>query len=190
MVPSSTPQYPGFSFNIQVDDLSAPKNLCMSSLHLTTVFQLQFQYSSVMTFPLLKIYAWVTFPLLQIYAWVSFTIPKKYPKISKQECIPVGCVPSAAVASVGGGGVWPEGDVWPGEGGVCLPRGASDQGGMSAQGVSAQGDVCPGGCLPQCMLRYTPPVDRILNIHFWKHYLSATTLQTVINSHIISNSTT
>ena len=39
----------------------------------------------------------------------------------KQECIPVGCVPSAAVAVSGGEG-------------VCL-------------GVSAQGGVCPGECL-------------------------------------------
>ena len=40
----------------------------------------------------------------------------------EQECIPVGCVPSAAVA-VGGG---------------CLPR-----------GVCLPGGVCPGGCLPR-----------------------------------------
>ena len=44
----------------------------------------------------------------------------------KQECIPVGCVPSAAVAVC-----------W---GGVCL-------GGGVCPGVSAQGGVCPGGCL-------------------------------------------
>ena len=54
----------------------------------------------------------------------------------KQECIPVGRVPSAAVAVSGEmGGVCP--------GGVCLveclPRG------VSAKEVSAQGDVCLGG---------------------------------------------
>ena len=43
----------------------------------------------------------------------------------EQECIPVGCVPSAAVAISGCGGVWP--------GGVC-------QG-----GVSAHEGVCGGG---------------------------------------------
>ena len=53
----------------------------------------------------------------------------------EQECIPVGCIPSAAVAvslevCLSGG---------------CLPRG------LSTQGVSAQGDVNPGGwvCLPR-----------------------------------------
>ena len=62
----------------------------------------------------------------------------------KQECIPVGRVPSAEVATGGVG-------------------------------------VCPGGCLPQCMLGCTPPCeqnDRCL----WKHNLAATTLRTVINT--------
>ena len=61
--------------------------------------------------------------------------------MTKQESIPVGCVPSAALA-VGGGGVCPGGEV-------------------SAWGVSAW------GCLPrgvsQHALRQTPPVDRILD---------------------------
>ena len=65
----------------------------------------------------------------------------------KQECIPVGRVPSAAVV-VGG----------------CLPGGDSAPG-MSAQLVSTQGGIRLGcllggvcrGCLPQCMLEYTPP---------------------------------
>ena len=38
-------------------------------------------------------------------------------KYVKQECIPVGCVPSAAVAVCWGGGFYP-GGVCPGEGGV------------------------------------------------------------------------
>ena len=93
----------------------------------------------------------------------------------KQECIPVGCVPSAAVAVCWG--------VCPGG---CLPRG--NTWGMSAQGVSAWGGVCragwllgdvcweggcllggvcPGGCLPRgCVSQHapladTPPVERM-----------------------------
>ena len=56
-------------------------------------------------------------------------VHKKY---YMQECIPVGCVPPAAVAV---------------RGGVCL--GVSAQGGVSAEVVSAQGGVCPVGCLPR-----------------------------------------
>ena len=50
-----------------------------------------------------------------------------------QECIPVGCVPSAAVA-VGGRSAW----------------GVSARGRMSAQGCVYPGGICPGarGCLP------------------------------------------
>ena len=55
----------------------------------------------------------------------------------QQECIPVGCVPSAAVAVCGGGGegVCPGGCVCPGEGcvcpGVCLPRGCLPRAGVT-----------------------------------------------------------
>ena len=67
---------------------------------------------------------------------------------NKQECIPVGCIPSTEVAI---GGVSAQGVCLPG---VFLPR----------EWVSAQGSV-PGG-LPQCMLGYTPHlVDRILDTH-------------------------
>ena len=52
----------------------------------------------------------------------------KYENSIKQECIPVGCVPSVAV-SVGGGGVCRGGSAWE-------------------------------GCLPQCMLGYTPPCEQ------------------------------
>ena len=89
----------------------------------------------------------------------------------RQEIIPVGWVPSAAVA-VGGrclprgvstrgmsvlGGVLP-GGVLPER---CLPREVSAKGrGGVCRGMSAQGGVYQGGCLPQCMLGYTPlPVD-------------------------------
>ena len=57
-------------------------------------------------------------------------------------------------------------------------------GGCVCWGVSAQGGVCQGGvcqmvsawgCLPQCMLGYTPlPVNRMTDRQVYKHYLSAT----------------
>ena len=61
----------------------------------------------------------------------------------KQECIPVGCVASAAVAA--GGGVL-TGGVWGGDGVVgCLP-----------------GGVCPGGGVcPVHAGIHIPPVNRI-----------------------------
>ena len=79
----------------------------------------------------------------------------------KQECIPVGCVTSNAVAVWGGvcpGGCMP--------GGVCL-------GGVSAGGVY-WGDVCPEGCQPRSGGVHLPPINRILDTHLRKHYLSAT----------------
>ena len=57
--------------------------------------------------------------------------------ILKQECIPVGCVPSAAVAFGEGGCVPGEGGL---PGGVCLGR-------LSAYGVCLWG-VCPRGVCP------------------------------------------
>ena len=72
--------------------------------------------------------------------------PLQFFFIFMQECFPVGCVPSAAVA------VW-----W---------------------GVSAHGGVCLGGiCLGRSAWPggvHLPPVDRILDTCFWKHYLSTT----------------
>ena len=56
----------------------------------------------------------------------------------QQECIPVGCVPSAAggvSAPVHAGICLPSGVSAPVHAGICLPR---------------------GGCLPQCMLGYAP----------------------------------
>ena len=82
---------------------------------------------------------------------------KQYLRYQKQECIPVGCVPSAEVTFERG----------------CLPRGCVSAQGVCVcpGGVSAGGGVCPGGvflvgclpggCLPQCMLGYTPPVNRM-----------------------------
>ena len=62
----------------------------------------------------------------------------------RQECIPVGCVPSAAAAICRGGGC------------VCFP------GGLCFQGVLPRGDVCASrGCgIPACTEADTPPVDR------------------------------
>ena len=89
----------------------------------------------------------------------------------------------------GGGGCLPGVSAWGG-----LPSGVSAGGGGGVcQGgwvVSARGEwggVCPGGvsqhalgrggCLPQCMLAYTPlSLDRNLDTRLWKHYLSATQL--------------
>ena len=75
----------------------------------------------------------------------------------KQECIPVGCVPSAAVAVWGRGGCLVGGGVWSrgvsARGGVCS-GGCLVLGGVSGLGVSRpmgvcllQGGVCSGGCL-------------------------------------------
>ena len=90
----------------------------------------------------------------------------------KQECIPVGCLPSAAVAVSGRGGCLPKGFVcprvsdlrgvclrgvcWKVSGGVCWGVSAWTGVGVSAwvcvcvsgQGVSA-GGLCPGGVYGQ-----------------------------------------
>ena len=87
---------------------------------------------------------------------------KKWMKI-KQECIPVKCIPSAAVAICWGvgvclGGVCPGASAWGHlSGGVCLWGG----------GVFAQ-----GGCLPRRGVHLPLWTDR----HLWKHNLSATTV--------------
>ena len=77
----------------------------------------------------------------------------------QQQCIPVGCVPSAAVAVC-----WGEGGVCPG--GVCLGQVVSSRVGVG---------VCPGGCVCQ-----TPPHEQN-DRHLRKHYLALTTLRTVVN---------
>ena len=124
---------------------------------------------------------------------VNNQISWNYRHILQQECIPVGCVPSAAVAGRGGegevsargclawwgrelsgqGAVYPRG-VCPGGEWGCLDRGMSGQG-VSVQRVSAKRGVS------QHALGQRPPVDRILDTHLWKHYLSATTLLMVTN---------
>ena len=65
---------------------------------------------------------------------------------SKQECIPVGCIPSAAVAARG----------------VCIPA-CTGQGCIPActgQGGVYLGGICPKGCLP-----HTSPVNRITDAY-------------------------
>ena len=78
-------------------------------------------------------------------------------------------------ACTGQGGAYPSmhwtGGYLPREG-VC--PGVSAQGSCLPRGVSAQGCLPRrGGCLPRCMLGYTP-TDRILDTRLQKHYLSAT----------------
>ena len=85
-------------------------------------------------------------PVSMLLPWFRNIRRYRQAHTHKQECIPVGCVPSAAVTA--GGGV------------VC-------RGGVSAQGVSARGWVSARGCLPggisQHALRQTPssPADRM-----------------------------
>ena len=125
---------------------------------------------------------------------------------NKQECIPVGYVPSAAVAvsrgvsAPGGGG----GGVWSGEWGVCLGGvcllpgvclllGAVWSGGCLVWGVSAPGGcLLQGGCLlwERCLLlggvvsqhalRQTPPPP-CGQTDACKNITFATSLRTLIN---------
>ena len=87
----------------------------------------------------------------------------------QQECIPVGCVPSAAVAVCWGGCLLP-GDAW--LGGVPAPGGCLLPGGACSRGPYSQGDAWLGGCqllgggadpggggIPAC-IEADPPVDR------------------------------
>ena len=86
--------------------------------------------------------------------------PQCFNTFCKQECIPVGCVPSTAVVFWGGGlpggmsgvsarGVSAQGSegVYLGRGclarefGRCLPR-------VAGKGCLPSRSVCPGGCLP------------------------------------------
>ena len=78
---------------------------------------------------------------------------------NQQECIPVGCVQSAAVAAGGRGCVSQHALSM----GACIPACTGQGGGVSAQGVSAQGGSAQGG-LPQCIVHagiHTPTVDRM-----------------------------
>ena len=77
----------------------------------------------------------------------------------KQECIPVGCVSSAAVAVSRGGlllGVSALGGSALLGGGVC----SCGVGVSALWGVPLLGGVCSGGGIPACTEADTPPVDR------------------------------
>ena len=80
------------------------------------------------------------FALSSFYCRKSSEVKRLYYVI--QECNPVGCVPSAAVAVTGSWGCLPRG---------CLSRLGVCPGGVSAWGVSAWGvsawGYLPGGCL-------------------------------------------
>ena len=106
---------------------------------------------------------------------IGTNVLQKFKK--KQECIPVGCVPSATVAISGGvlrGGVSaPGGGAWS-EGGVC------SQGGCLVRcGVSAPGGGWSGGVWYPSMHwgRPPPPVDRMTDT--CKNITFATLLWTV-----------
>ena len=118
---------------------------------------------------------------------------------TKQECIPVGCVPAARRPSAGvciPGEVclvW-GGSAWSGGGGVCLvPGGVSDPGGLPGLGGALPGRggalsgpgggwcVWPGGGIPACTEADTPPPPRG-QTHACKNITLATTsLRPVIN---------
>ena len=85
-----------------------------------------------------------------------------------QECIPVGCVPFAAVAAGRGGrcipictgqGVSAQGGVCPG--GVSGGRGVCQGVGVCLGGVYPGGGCLPGGVFPEGCLPHSPPVSRM-----------------------------
>ena len=80
------------------------------------------------------------------YCKVEFKFLMSCYDINKQECIPVGCIPSAAVAVGGGGGVCPS-VYWD----------MSTRGGVYP---SACWDMSVQGGLAQCMLGYAPPCEQ------------------------------
>ena len=101
-----------------------------------------------------------------------------------QESIPVGCIPSAAVAISGVRSA--QGGVCPGEVG-CLPTRIVCLGGFYlveiCPGSVCLVGVCPEGCIShhalprRCLPRGgVPPVDRNRGTRSWKHHLSATTV--------------
>ena len=99
----------------------------------------------------------------------------QYFKAKKQECIPVGCVPSAAVAVC-----------WGCLRRGCLPRGFLPRGVCPRRGVclgvwgSAQGGggLQKGGVYPSMHWSRHPPCEQN-DRQVWKLYLAATSLRTV-----------
>ena len=85
--------------------------------------------------------------------------------VSKQESIPVGCVPCVPPSAVTVGG-----------GGMYMPWGVPIQGGVPAQGVcTCRGVYLPRLCVSQHALGQTPPCEKN-HRRLWKHNLSATTV--------------
>ena len=87
-----------------------------------------------------------------VYVAIFFFIPLRRNYL-QQECIPVGCVPAAAVCFPGGGVVCLVGGGLPGRGGVCLvPEG----GGLPAWSGGGSACLVPGGsALPPCGQTHT-----------------------------------
>ena len=105
--------------------------------------------------------------LNHMFFWYESNLEIRTCYSNKQECIPLGCIPSAAVA-ISGGGVSAYGGVRPGG---CLPRGCVCPGRCLPMGC-----VClEGMCIPACNGADTP-VNRVPDTCLWKHYLSATTV--------------
>ena len=99
---------------------------------------------------------------------LHYEILDMWPILFGQECIPVGCVSSAALPICGGGCLPGVVSVW----GVSAQGGLSAQEGCLPRGVS--GGICTGVYPSMHWGRSPPPVDRILDRRLWKHYLSAT----------------
>ena len=86
--------------------------------------------------------------------FLGWNLNRKTCSYYKQECIPVGCVPSAAVAvSRGGGGylvqegcTWSGGEVYLVPGGCTCWGDVPGPGGCTCQGVYLLGGVPAGGC--------------------------------------------
>ena len=106
----------------------------------------------------------------------------------KQGCIPVGCVPSAAVAVCWSGEVSARGGL--SVQGRCLPRGCASrgsvcfQGGWCFQGVCfrgvcflggcSQGVCASGGCIPACTEVATPSRPCSLNMNTLEGFVTYT----------------
>ena len=66
--------------------------------------------------------------------------------------------------------------------------GRRGRGCLPGRGVWPEGGVCPGQVSdPVHAGIHTPSMDRILDTRLWKHYLSATTLRTVITHLAVKN---
>ena len=131
-----------------------------------------------------------------------------FSNIYKQECIPVGCLPSAAVGVCWGGvvclgGVCLGGSGCPGDvcprgclPGGCLPGGVCP-GDCLPEGVSAWRAVCLGGVCPGVSVLMVsgrqPPMDRILThacenitfpqLHLWTVIISLNQFHLPFKSH-------